>query len=258
MVTIASYNALILVILTLVSFYLAISAAKKGRKFYIRPFPALDAIEEAVGLCAESGRPLYNPFGDTGTGSAEATASHMVTLSCLRYATELAGKMGVKVLVGLNATTLIPLVDDLLKTTYAAAGMSELYSFSNINYAPTQIAYQALSNRIGEVEKPASAIQIGMWYGGSVGHTAILRKHVDFLVSGTDFLTFLPFLAAYADYCVFFEEVYGVSTYLSTDEEIRGIAWAEDVLKYILIGMTVLGSLAYGLGFTAVINLFSL
>jgi hypothetical protein len=223
--------------------------ANAGKTFYIRPFPALDAIQEAVGLCAERGTPIYNPFGDTGISSAEQTGSQMVTLSVLQYVTELAGEMGVEVLVGTTATQLIPMIDDVLRTTYQTGGMPELYNFANIRYAPTQIAYQALTNRIGLVDKPAAAIQIGMWYGGSVGHTAILRKHVDFLVSGTDYLTFLPFLAAFADFTVFFEEIYGVSTYLSDNQYIRGTVWAEDVLKAVLLAIVIIGTLLWVVGF---------
>lgn len=245
---IANRFALLLLIITAVVLWLYMDRAKKGIYPKIRRIPALDAIEEAVGRAVEMGRPVYFPIGASPVGGAW-TGGNIAALSMIRHSGSIAAKMGIKQLVGTTRTELIPMVDDVMKSAYTEAGAPELYEFEDIRYFPSQFAMISGTQGMYYREPPGAQIMIGTWFAETLSICEIARRGGAFMIGGTDYRPYMPYMLATCDYALIGEEIFVASAYVSDDPDQKASVGVEDVLKWITLTVTVLAALAYVAGF---------
>jgi hypothetical protein len=213
--------------------------AKQGKVPHIRKIPALDAIEEAVGRCAELGRPVYYPLGAAGFGDA-STGGKMAALSLINYTAGLCAERGVKLLNGTIAPAIIPLIDDVVTQAYAMKGVPNLHQLTDIRYFPDQMAYVAGTDTIFKYEKPGAMIMIDTWWAEALAFCEIGKAAGAFQIGGTDYRPYMPYFIATCDYALIGEEIFVASAYVSKDPEPKATVLSEDIMKFVIIGVTLI------------------
>jgi hypothetical protein len=223
---------------------------KRGKIPYIRKIPALDAIEEAVGRCVEMGRPVYYPLGAAGFGDAW-TGGKMAALSLINYTATLCAERGIKLLTGTTHTALIPMIDDVVSQAYSNKGIPELHNISDIRWFPSQMAYVAGTDTIFKYEKPGAQIMIDTWWAEALAFCEIGRRAGAFQIGGTDYRPYMPYFIATCDYALIGEEIFIASAYINPEPGPKATVYAEDLMKFLLIGITIAFAILVSVGFTA-------
>lgn len=230
---------------------------KRGKIPFIRKIPALDAIEEAVGRCVEMGRPVYYPLGAAGFGDAW-TGGKMAALSLINYTAALCAERGIKLLTGTTHTALIPMIDDVVSQAYSNKGIPELHDISDIRWFPSQMAYVAGTDTIFKYEKPGAQIMIDTWWAEALAFCEIGRRAGAFQIGGTDYRPYMPYFIATCDYALIGEEIFIASAYINPEPEPKATVYAEDLMKFLLIGITIAFAILVSVGFTAPLSWLSM
>jgi hypothetical protein len=244
---------LIILIFTSIMMFVVNQRAKRGLVPKIRKIPALEAIEEAVGRAAEMGRPVYFPIGAADVGGAY-TGGHLTALSMIHYTGTIAAKMGTKQLVGTISSELIPMIDEVMRSAYAEGGSPELYSFEDIRWFPSQMAYIAGTAGIYAREPAGAQIMIGSWMAEALAFCEIASRSGAFMIGGTDYRPYMPYLIATCDYALIGEEIFVASAYVTDDPQQKSTILTQDILKWIIISLTIIAAIIYTAGITDIIN----
>jgi len=242
--------ALAMLILTCVSIWYSTYRVSQGKIPLIRKLPAMDALEEAIALCAEKGKPAWFPLGAAPIDDPQGTPGHIITLSIMGYTTKFAADMGVKILSGTIRTPLIPMLDDVLTEAYRAHGAPELHALEDIRYFPSQMAYIAGNDTVHKYDQPGCQIMLGVWWAETPAFCEIAKRAGAFIIGGTDYIENVPYLVAFSDYSLVFEELYAASAYVSDDPYLKATIFGEDLMKFLLLALAFIGAIAMAAGFT--------
>jgi len=246
------FGLTLLLVLLLIMWYTHQQAAK-GIVPTIRKIPGLDAIEEAVGRSVEMGRPVYYPLGCAGFGDAQ-TGGKMAALSLVNYTAGLCAERGIKLLSGTTHTAMLPMLDETIQQAYTAKGEADLHQIQDIRWYPSQMSYVAGTDTIFKYEKPGAIIMIDTWWAEALAFCEIGRRGGAFMIGGTDYRPYMPYFIATCDYALIGEEIFIASAYISDDNFAKATVYAEDIMKFILIGLTVLFTALGLIGITEPLN----
>lgn len=247
-------SSLVILILLIAFFFIGLQLAKMGRPPKMRRLPALDAIDEAIGRCAEMGKPALFTPGITGGLYTEQGPQMVSSITILGYIAEGCAKYDVPLIIDMCAGDAIPLMDETLRLAYLKQGKPEKYDPKMINYYPGQSPM--VTGILGHLQRlrPAAFFMLGGLYYESVviGEAANMVGSMN--IGGTVNTHQLPFIIATCDYVLIGEEFYAASTYLSKDPyQIATIA-GEDWIKFILIALSLLGFILEPLGIKVISN----
>mgnify|MGYP001031053373 CR=1 FL=1 len=230
------FDLVVLVLLcAMVIYYLWL--VSKGRPIpRIRRIPAVDAIEEGVGRCAEMGRPIHYSVGDFGQISGEWGPAVISALSVYKHTLKLAAKQEVPVYTSLpGVAEIIPVVQGIAREAYRAEGKPELYKEEDIlYYGPS--AYKIA--RCGTVlrNNVALNVQVGVFYTEIQSH-AVAAQIGAINIGGTTRWTAMYGQAITCDYVLICEEVLAAGTLVSGDPSMTASLAGEDIVKMFLIGI---------------------
>ena len=256
-----TFIPLMIMLLSFVLFYAYMELAKRGLQIKPRTFPAVAAIPEAVGRAAEMGKPIYYSTG-MGQGTLNNQLNGPQTLagiSILGYTTRLCAKSWVKLTYFTPIADSLPLVEETMRTSYMAEGKPEEFdSPTMINFQNDQSPYLTASLGWIQREKPASSILLGGFYYeavviGEAGNTIGAMQ-----IGGSANTHQLPFLVATCDYTLIMEELYAASAEISGNPDVLGSLRGEDLLKFLLLALTVIGFLLAFVNNNSLINFLRL
>lgn len=239
---------LCVVILTSLVFYIFQSRAKAGKLPKIRTLPAVKALEEAVGRASEMGRPvLFNP----GYGKLDSDNGPMIIagLTILKYVSEICVRNGVRLITAVGIPEALAMIHEIIREAYTAGGKKEEFKPEDIIYVSNQIiSYEANTISIMRRENVASAIMTGCFW-----HEVILLAEAGaemgaLQIGGSARVTNIPYFAILFDYSLLGEEIYAASAVISRDENQLGSIEAADILKVLVSGFIIVGSLLESLG----------
>jgi hypothetical protein len=242
--------AVLMLVLTCIAIWYSQMRVSQGKVPTIRRLPAMDALEEAIALCAEKGKPAWFPLGAAPIDDPQGTPGHIITMSIMGYTTKYAADMGVKILSGTIRTPLIPMMDDVLAEGYRVHGAPELHALEDIRYYPSQMAYIAGNDTVHKYDQPGCQIMLGVWWAETPAFCEIAKRAGAFMIGGTDYIENVPYLVAFCDYSLVFEEIYAAGAYVSDDPAQKANIFAEDIMKFLLLALTVVGAIALAAGFT--------
>jgi hypothetical protein len=250
--------ALILLIGSFILYYLYSQMIEQGKIFKIRTLPPLAAIPEAVGRCAEMGKPMFYCTGITSSLSNTSGAYTLASITILGLLSRELAKTGVRLKLFTSTIDAMPLIQETIKNSYELEGKPEDYSDDFIELIANQSSL--VSRYLGSLqrENPAAACLIGSLAYESVvlaeGGNAIGAMQI----SGTVNYYQIPFLVASTDYCLISEELYAAAAAVSGEAGSVGPIAAEDVIKLITLGLTLLGVILAPLGITFLVDLLGL
>ena len=206
------------------------------------------AIDEAIGRAAELGTPvLFNP------GTEDYT--NIQTLAALGVLGHVAGKcavFGVPLIVTTCKPVMVPICEDVIRSSYDKAGRPELMHTSEVRFISTQSDLTALG--AAAIMKDRRVASVFLF--GSYDYTSLLNSEGGQLVgcmqiAGTGEIYQIPFFIASCDYVVMVEELFACSSYLSREPVMMGSVAGQDYGKLFLLGIIAVGivvSTLYGIG----------
>jgi len=233
--------ALLVLLLAYGLIYIYVRMAMRGKQIKARILPPLVAIPEAVGRCAEMGKPLVYTVGISTTISGGGGADVLAGISLLGYTAREAARAGVPLKLFTVTIDAAPLIEETIKTAYQTEGKLEDFKEDSIELIANQSSL--VSRYLGWIqrEQPASACLIGYLAYESVvlaegGNTIGAMQ-----ISGTTNQYQTPFLVASTDYTLILEELYAASAEISGDHYSMGALAGEDVLKFFILAIMGVG-----------------
>jgi hypothetical protein len=231
-----------------------ITAARKGKKLYIRPLAGIEAVDEAIGRATEMGKPILYILG---LGSADMIATIASFIILGRVAKKTA-EYQTPILIPCNDPIVMAVAQETVRAAYLEAGRPDQYKEENIFYLTSmQFAYVAGVNGIMLREKPATNFYLGKFYAESLllAETGSLAGSIQ--ISGTDEIAQIPFFVAATDYTLIGEELYAASAYLGREPVLLGTLKGQDWGKATVMIALLLGALAATFHFQFFLNLFT-
>lgn len=215
------------------------AAARRGRDFFIRRIPGIDAIEEAVGRATEMGRPVLFSPGAGGLDNMQTLAG----LAVLSWVARRCVQMMVRVLVPLRIATVVSVAGDILRESFRAADREDEFDPNDVRFlSEDQNAFAA--GTIGMISREGVA---SAFYFGSYGFESLLmaengrRLGVVQIAATADYFQ-IPFFICACDYTLIGEELYAASAYLSRDPVQVGTVAGQDLAKYAILLLLVFGA----------------
>lgn len=256
-------DLLILVTLAVGMVYFAWTT-KKGKVYKLRSFPAIEAIDEVCGRAAEMGRPVHFAPGDvaylTGTNAPMTLAS----MSLLRYTARRCAEKGARLIAACGGyqgagSDLIPLMQDVVRAGYMEAGKADEYDPSIVRFiSPEQMAYVAATLGIFAREKIAGNIMLGGWAGATTPLAEYGYRVGAMQIGGTPRSMVMGIFAVTCQYTLITDELYAAGASVGGEPEQIGGLMIEEVLKYVTIGLTILGSILITVGIPLLKDLLTL
>ena len=209
-----------------------IQKAKAGEEIYLRPLPALKAIEEAVGRATEMGKSVLFVPGISDMDQVE-TVSGMVVLG------HVAG-MTAEYETGLNVPVSKAIVMESAREAcseaYLKSGRPDLFYDDMVHYvSEDQFAYAAGVNGIMLREKPAACFYQGKFYAESLIFAETGNSIGAIQIAGTGSQSQIPFFVTACDYTLIGEEFFTASAYLSGKPQMLGSIKGQDILKFFIM-----------------------
>jgi hypothetical protein len=215
----------------------------------LRRVPGLDVLDEAVKICAEKGRPLFQSTG--GLSTTGYTIEHVESLLMItRYLTKRCGELGVRYISVSNNPQLQLLIMDFARQGYQEAGHPELFSSNDVRYTSAG-ATQLIMEHIDTMRynKPAAFIGLGTW--GSGTPVPVFQEAVNvgaFSIGSARAPDELAQAASSSDYSLMTEEMVIAGAYIDNDPEKMSVFVGEDIAKIGLIILCVVIGVANLLG----------
>jgi hypothetical protein len=237
---------------------LVIQRSRKGKVPQIRRLAGLDAIEEAIGRCAEMGRPAHFSTGWGGL-STEWAQQTIAGLSVLGYTYRIAARYKVPVFYTCCWAHMLPLVYDLGRQAYLAEGKPEEFNPDTIRYVgDSQNAL--MSGAMGTIarEKVAANFLIGGFFFEAIQLAEEGFAAGAIQVGGTARVYQIPTLMATCDYILIGEELFAAGAYVTRDPVQIGSIGGQDLGRLLSIIITVIAVLSVSLGSMVIINLLNI
>jgi len=230
-----------------------LTAAKKGKEFYLRPIAGISHLDEALGRATEMGRPLLYVLGLTGISDIATIAG----LTILGRVAKKAAEFQARLIVPCYNPIVLIVAQETVKTAFMDAGRPDAYKEDDIFYAAgSQFSYAAAVAGLMVRYKTAANFYMGMFYAESLILSETGSMSGSIQIAGTDAITQIPFFITTCDYTLIGEELYAASAYLSQDPMQVGSLKAQDMLKAIYMVVIVIGTVAMTSGFMWFVNLF--
>lgn len=255
---------LVLIIVTILVLYLGRRAAK-GHVPTMRRIVGLDALSEGVARATEAGRPVLWATGAGGGYSilyASESSASVAALSILSELARLAASYDAKLIAACPWVDMLPLVEDTIKTQYAAAGKPEKFTPDTVRYASTGFAYITYILEIIAREVHGGAnFFVGPYWHEAIIFGEVSRLNDCFAIGGTGPLVSMymqiPFMVATMDYVLIGEEFIAADPYITKDPTKLGSVAATDWVKNALVIIATIGALLITAGSDIVLKILT-
>lgn len=222
--------------------------AKRGKVPHLGRLPALDAVDEAIGRCAEMGKPLFYTVGSSEITDA-STAQTIAGLNLMKYVAIQAARYDVPMWVVNRYGSTHVVAQDVVKQGYLEAGKPDSYRPERVLFLSSeQFAYAAGCAGIMHREQVGAVFLVGQFMAESL-YLAESAASMDAIsIAGTARATQLHFFVAACDYTLIAEEIFVISAYLTKDPAQLGMVRGGDVSKLIACLLMVAGALSTTFG----------
>ena len=232
--------------------------AKQGKARKLRRVEGVDKIDEAIGRATEMGRPVFTITGLDSFYSSE-TPAVICNLNVISYVSRKAAEMGTPVIIGVGPSDVLPVATELYREGCAAAGKPEMFKEDNVRFlTPQQWAYTAAIMGIIDRELPAACVFIGRIYAEALHFGIVARRSGALSIAGNTDLGMASFFVVTCDYTLLGEEMYAAGAYVSGDPfQINAIV-GQDVMKWVVSVLLLIGVVAVTVGSSLMKSLFAL
>lgn len=244
--TMFAFFSLIIIAATILG---VLQLTKKGKMHpKLRRLAGLDALEEAIGRATEMGRPIhYSPgYGDITNTNAPATFASFAILS---HVTALSAKYNSQLIVTCKSPQSFPLIQELVRTAYAAAGRQDMFKEDTVRFiSEAQFAWAAGVLGIFVRERVAANIMIGYFMAESLLFAEGGAQVGAIQIAATSNMAQTAFFVAACDYVLLGEELYAGGAYLSQDPIKVGSIAGQDYVKFLCMVFISVGTVMLTFG----------
>ena len=222
--------------------------AERGKLANIRRLPQVDAIDELIARCVEMNREMWFLGGGGVMTNAFVLPAILSVFGILAYVTEKCAEYGAKI----HFPTINPIAyniqAEIMREAYEAAGKPEEFDpLETIIYIPSG-AERPYIVQGAHSRKPAACILAGAWYHQTIIFCEALQRAGAMTLGGTDTTHNIPFMVAANNYSMIGEEMYAMSAYLSRDPVLGSTLAGQDIGKYLVMVITIIGVLLAAAG----------
>jgi hypothetical protein len=240
-------SVLLSILVLWISVVISVRRAHEGNVPTIRSIPALDAIDESIGSAVERGRPVhFTPgFPSHAGGLISGAAGGMIaSLLILGHVARKTAEIEAELITTWTNPEVVPVAEEIVKNAYMMAGVPENYQDEMVRYISRfQFGYTIGVLGILEREKVGTNIIIGPF----MAEALIIAEAGNIVgalqVAGTTSVYQVAFLIVACDYCLVGEEMFAAGAYLSKDETKLGALLGQDLYKYALTALFLIGAL---------------
>jgi hypothetical protein len=237
----ANWFVRIMIPLFSVIIVLTILAARK-RDLFIRRIQGLSAIDEAIGRSTEMGRPMVCSTG-LGSNAGGIEIISLQALSIVTYIVKGSAKFGTRSIVPVYDPQMLVVTEEAIRDAYTQEGRPEQYNPDDVQYlSSSQFAYAASVAGTIWRERAAAVFLFGYFYAESLILAETGQQAGAIQVAGTPTTTQIPFFIAACDYVIIGDEFYAASAYLSREPTSLGSLVGQDIVKGILVVLTLVGT----------------
>lgn len=218
---------------------LTILAAKRGRQFFIRRIRAIDAIDEAVGISVEKGRPVSFTTGMSSVGPLL-----YATLGILHHIARKVARFGSKIFVPCIDPEAYVLTESSVQLAYQKEKRLSVYDSTAVRFlASEQFAYASGYMGLIHREQVGAAFLMGSFAAESLILAEAGEQVGAMQVAGTVSNEQIPFFVTTCDYTLLGEELFAAGAYFSDDPVQTGSLRGQDLCKLILVLVIVVGAI---------------
>jgi hypothetical protein len=213
-----------------------------------RDLPGLDALGNAIERAVEAGKRVHLSLG-TGSVSGTDSAPALAGLALLKRIAAITSMSDKPVVATTGDGAMALLAQDSLRTAYSDAGAKDRFeSISGRMLGPTPYSYVATLPTMLDTEDVSVHLMVGS-YGAEAGLAADFgdRQHA-MVLAGTDDVQSQALLYATAEYPLVGEEVFAAGAYLEVSPLHKASLRAQDVIRYLIVGAILIGTLLQTLG----------
>jgi hypothetical protein len=236
----ANPAVIVLLVAALWLMYREFRRITRGFEHTIRRIPGVDAIEGAVGRCAEQGRAVSFTTALTDVGP--------VLYACLGVLSAVAKKVAqykLKLLVPQYSPEAMAVVEDSVREAYSDAGKSALFDPESIMFLSSeQFAFASGYMGLMHREKPGAALLFGSFAAESLVLSEAGQQVGARQVAASVSPEQVAFFICTCDYTLIGEELFGASAYLGRDPVQVATVAAQDRFKLLIVVLIVLGALS--------------
>ena len=215
-------------------------ATERGEEFYLRPIPALKAVEEAVGRSTEMGRPILYVPGIQDMDQVETVAGVVV----LGHVAKMTARYEASLNVPVSRSIVMKAARESCRDAYTVEGRPDMFNEDMVHYlTDDQFAYAAGVNGIMVREKPAACMYMGKFYAESLILAETGNSIGAIQIAGTASQAQIPFFVTACDYTLIGEEFFAASAYLSQKPELIGGVKGQDMIKLVVIAVMVISTM---------------
>ncbi len=235
-----AWNLALFLVVIAVAVLGAIAAARGGRRFYLRPLPAVEAIGEIIGRATEMGRPVFYIAGTRDLDDVQTLAS----LAILDQVGAMTARKQCRLVMPTDRSLVLAAAREVLRDAYAAAGRPDGYSDDLVTYvSDDQFGFAARVGGVIAREEPGACLLLGSFFAESLLIAESGNQAGAVQVAGTAMSHQLPFLVAACDHVLIGEEFFAASAYLTGDPTLCGSLRGQDFLKYLVMALVTVGAL---------------
>ena len=215
--------------------------AKSGRPIRIRRIAALEAVDNAVGRATEMGRSILFVPGIQDMDNIQTVAG----LTMLGRVAKTAADYDATIEVPTCRSLVMEAARDTVRASYLSAGRADGFSADRITYI-TDDQFGYVAHVVGNMvrEKPATCFYMGCFFAESLIFAETGNAIGAIQIAGTAESSQLPFFVAACDYTLIGEEFFAASAYLSGEPAQLGTLRGQDIGKFAVGVLIVLGALA--------------
>jgi hypothetical protein len=216
----------------------------------LRDFPAIGAISEGIGRAVETNQPVHFGLGDASQLGGDRAAGTIAALNFLAYTARECARVGAKLIVRISPNPhLYAQTDAIVTEAYQVEGKSkELDKLYTLRYYGDYFGY--MTGGIHDMDTLGTAMNVtmGALSVETIWAYAVCRMKGGIGVGGGSRWGMVFGLAMLADYALLGDEMYAGSAKISGDKVMTSSFLSGDWLKYLLIVLTVVASVATLMG----------
>lgn len=233
----ATPGVLVLLAVALLLLYREFSRISRGYQHVIRRIPGVDAVESAVGRCAEQGRSVSFTTALTDVGPVLYAC-----LGVLQAVARKAAQYKLKLLVPQYSPEAMAIVEDGVRAAYSEVGKANQFDPDSIIFLSSeQFAFASGYMGLLHREKPGAAFLFGAFAAESLVLSEAGQQVGARQVAASVSPEQVAFFICTCDYTLIGEELFGASAYLSRDPVQVATVAAQDRFKLLLCGIILLG-----------------
>lgn len=214
-----------------------IRQALAGKAIFIRRIPGIDAIDQAIGRAVEMGRPVSFTTGLTGLSPLLYAC-----LGVLQHITRRIARFHSKLIVPANDPEALAVTEAVIQTAYRLENRGSQYDPTTVRFLSSE-QFAFASGYVGLIhrENVGSAFLFGSYAAESLILAEAGQRIGALQVAATVSPEQIPFFITACDYTLLGDELYAAGAYLSKEPVQVGSLRGQDIGKFFLIALIVVG-----------------